>query len=255
MAVNEAMNRMLDRLSEKMETNVGYRGDIHIADYRPLSKRAGVLLVGYSSGLPSINSDDLSKFILRTFDGKAIPDMVTAKLHKLDNAVSVVIKQYQPTKKLEAKKQMVTLASTMFLDTDLGETWEQKEKDGVKFLARLEKEQLDDIVSARRDRMQVKASNLTLASIGSGVPVSFREGDSITYYKDGCRREGQILGIYDSGIKVQAKEGRVHAITVDEILDVNDVSPTEKKKLDKNMRDYYQTIFGEDYAKLLTPDA
>ncbi len=254
MATNEALNRMLDRLSEKMETEIGHRGDMFVADYRPINKRAGVLLVGYSSGLPHVTTDDIKKYVITEFEGKLIPDLATAKLHKESAAVSLVVKQHQRTKKLEAKNDMVAVASTMFLDTEMNDTWEIKDKDGAKFLARLEKEDLDNIIQARRDRMQIKSSNICLASVSGGTPITLREGDVISYYRDDRKDEGVVLGVYANGIKVKTG-GRVHAINIDEVLEVKEVSPSEKKKLDTNIREYFSTIYGDDYAKLLTPGA
>lgn len=252
MPENAAMNRMLDRLSQKMETEVGHRGDMFVADYRPINKKAGILLIGYSSGLPHVTTEDLKKYVIREFDGKLIPDLSTAKLHKESAAASLVVKQHQLTKKLSAKEDMLPVASTMFLDTEMNDTWEVKDKDGTKFLARMEKEDLDGIVQARRDRMQIKSSPVCLASVSRGEILSVREGDVIAYYRDDRKSEGTVMGVYKDGVKVKTGS-RIHAINIDEILEVRQVSPSEKGKLNKQMKEYYSTIYGDEYAKLLTP--
>lgn len=246
-----ARNRMYDRLSEKMSKVVGHRGDMYIADYQPITKKAGKLLIGYAKHLGIISSNDIRAFVIREFEGKALPDLSTARVHKMEGAISLVVKMFQPTKKLEAKEKMLAVAATMFLDQELGDTWEVKDKDGAKFLAKVTKEDLNDIVKARRQRMQIKSSPISLASVDGGIPAELHNGDKVSYYYDNERQTGVILNVAEADVKIKNGD-KVHTVAKNSVLEVNEISPDESKKLDTQLYEYFRTIYGDEYAKLLT---
>lgn len=243
------VEKILAKLEDKMVKDVGYRSDMYVADFISASKSHGKLLIGYDKTLGHVNGDDVRKFVVRNFGGKLIPNMKSCVLHKDDGAVSVIVSMNLPTRKYSDRNKMVAISSTMFLDEELGDAWEVKEVDGTKFLEQVCREDIDAIVTNRRNRMALKGSRLTFASVKDGIPAVLSPGDIISYHYKGEVCEGKVESSDGNVVKVRTKNYPVRVISVTDVIRLVEVNPG---KIKRELYDYYKTIWGPDMAKDLT---
>ncbi len=249
---SEARDRMLENLDRKMSKAVGHRGDMHVADFAPIDPNAGRLLIGYDASLGPIAGSDVTSFVARQFQGQIVPVMATARLHKSVGAVELIINRTVPTRKVEDKSEMMAIASTMFLDQELGDTWEVKSHaDGTKYLARVSKDAIGDIVAERRRRMHVQASTVTFANtLSSGVP-NLTAGDTVRFYADSQLHEGKIKSV-GAEVAIQADAGMFN-VAPEAVTEILQVSQQTNEEIQSYLGEYFADAYGyENYADQLT---
>lgn len=250
----EARGRMLNRLNEKMAKTVGHRGDMHIADFKPVDQNGGHLLIGYEKTLGPIGSNDVTAFVARAFNGQVVPVMATAKQYKAEGAVAVVVHRTVPTRKIEDKAGMLAVANTMFLDQQMGDTWEVKaQPDGTKYLSRVAKDSISDIVGERRRRMSVQASTVTFGNtLSAGVP-NLNNGDQVRFYSDGRLMEGKVRSV-GAEVVISSEHGS-HTVSPEAVVEILQVSPETTKNVQSYLQEYFSEAYGfEDYSEQLTDE-
>jgi flagellar hook-associated protein FlgK len=248
----ESHDRMMRRLNAKMASTVGHRGDMYIADFKTIDQNGGHLLIGYERTIGPVGSNDVIAFVNKTFDGQIVPVMETAKNFKAEACVSVVVHRTVPTRKIEDKDQMLALANTMFLDQALGDTWEVKaQPDGTKYLSRISKDNIHDIVQERRSRMTVQASTMTFGTaLSAGVP-NLNKGDTVKFYDSGKLLEGKVTSV-GAEVKIQSTAGSF-TVMPEAVVEILQVSPETTNTIKSYLKDYFADAYGfEDYAKELT---
>jgi hypothetical protein len=244
---------MLERLSAKMDKNVGHRGDIYLADFQRIDRDGGKLLVGYEKTIGPIGSNDVVAFVTRCFDGQLQPLMQTAKQYKAEGAVSLIVRRTVPTRKIEDSKGMVALANTHFLDQALGDTWEVKaHEDGTEYLARVSHDDITAIVSERRRRMSVQASAVTFGNtLSSGVP-NISPGDEVRFYEGGRLLDGRITRVGEMDVSISAG-GTSYTVAHEAVAEILQASPQTEEKVKSYLNDYFSEAYGfENYADQLT---
>jgi len=247
-----ARSRMLDNLNLKMAQTVGHRGDMHVADFKSIDQNGGHLLIGYERSLGPITSQDVTAFVSRAFSGQLVPVMQTAKQYKAEGCVAVVVHRTVPTRKIEDKNNMLAVANTMFLDQQMGDTWEVKaQPDGTKYLARISKDNIADIVGERRRRMSVHASTVTFGNtLSAGVP-NLNSGDQVRFYDSGQLLEGRVQSVGDE-VKIIAASG-TFSVAPEAVVEILQVSPETLKNIQSHLQEYFTDAYGfENYAKELT---
>jgi flagellar hook-associated protein FlgK len=248
----DARSRMLRRLDEKMSASVGHRGDMHVADFKPIDQNGGHLLIGYEKSLGPVTSQDVTAFLTRSFSGQVVPVMETAKQHRAESCVAIVVHRAIPTRKIGDSQGMVAIANTVFLDQQLGDTWEVKaQPDGTKYLARVARDNIADIVGERRRRMSVQASTATFGNtLSAGVP-NLNTGDQVRFYEGGRLLEGKVQSVGDE-VKITTTAGGF-AVSPEAVVEILQVSPETTKNVQSYLQDYFKDAYGfENYAEQLT---
>jgi len=272
-------NSMLNRLAEKLDKNVGYRGDLATADYIPLDKSNAKLLITYDPYVGKVNADEVRNYILGSYETKIVPCMETLRYHSTENCVAICVKILRETRPYSDRKNMLSIASTLFLDTTMKDTWEvNAHDDGSKYLSRVTDESISDIVAERKRRMHVKASAVTFASLQKkqqereeeikNVPDSLIEaemenaklrralaetqlssnvdnieaGDTVKFYDKGSLFEGVVLKEDAAGVTVKCN-GANFLISKEAIIGLVEKSEVSEKDTQKKLKDY----FGEAY--------
>ncbi len=251
-ALAEARGRMLRKLDARMSKAVGHRGDMFIADFRRVDEDAGHMLVGYEHSIGPIGSNDVTAFISREFQGLVRPIMETAKQHRAEGAVSVLVHRTVPTRKVEDRRGMLAISNTHFLDQQLGDTWEVKSQaDGTKYLARLSTDDISGIVAERRRRMAVQASTMTFANtLSAGVP-NISTGDQVRFYDSGQLLEGKVTAI-GNDVRITASTGN-YTVAPEAVVEIIQASPETRENIKGYLNEYFTDAYGfEQYAGELT---
>lgn len=249
----EARDRMLTRLSAKMDKVVGHRGDLYIADFSRIDADGGKLLLGYERSVGPVGANDVVAFVSRCFDGQLQPLMESAKQHRAEGAVSLVVKRTVPTRKVEDRKQMLAISNTHFLDQQLGDTWEVKaQEDGTKYLARVSRDDIGAIVKERRRRMSVQASTCTFANtLSAGVP-NLARGDEVRFYEGGRMLDGKVTRVGAADVSISAG-GTSYTVAHEAVAEILQASPQTQENVRSYLQDYFADAYGfEQYADQLT---
>lgn len=249
-------HRMLTRLRSKVHSKVGHRVDLYLGDYRSINNTTAQLLVGYDNrfGIPSGN--EISDFMVKNFSGKVVPQMATAKVHKDVEAVSIVAEIYRPTRRLEESQSMVAVASTLYVDKDMGETWEVMGDEDTKYLARVMKDDISSILQERRNRMQSQFSGrVTLANALSAGINQVDQGALVRFYWNGTVLQGEVTQVQESGIKINAEDGGSFTVPREAVTEVLRYSDKTESNLKNSLSQYFSDAYGfEDYGQQIARD-
>lgn len=244
--------RIYDRVLASYAT--GVRGDLDIADFQKLDNVTAHLLIEFEPSIGRPKADDIERYFGKMFEGKIQPIMTSASIKT--NCVSILAQISVPTRPFEDStdkaKMTPIMAGLMYLDNQLQDVWQVKQdQEGKKVLAKEAKENIDQIIAARRNRMFVtKSSNVSLASVAAAkdlLPV----GCTVKAWHQGKLQNVEITAKTSGGFKVKDEAGKEAVIAKEGIIDLQKMAeeaPNEDAKLQK----YFEQAYGDkNYAKQL----
>jgi hypothetical protein len=249
-------HRMLARLRGKMKSKVGHRADVFLGDYRCINQTTAQTLIGYDDrfGIPTGN--DISEFMVKAFQGQVVPQMATAKVHADIEAVSVVAEIYRPTRRLEENNTMVAVASTLYVDSDMGETWEVMGDEETKYLARVMKDDIGAILQERRNRMTSQFSGkVCLANALSAGINQVEAGALVRFYWNGSVMQGEVTQVQEAGVKINSEDGGTFTVAREAVVEILRFSDKMESNLKETLGDYFEKAYGfEDYGQQIARD-
>ena len=246
------VGRMYDKVIAGYAT--GVRGDLSIADFQKLDAVSAHVLLEFEPKLGKPSGVDVERYFAKVFEGQIVPVMSSCSIKP--QAISVIAQlavSTRPIEDAENKSAMTpVMAGMMYLDNKLQDAWEVKEgQDGKKLLARVSKENIDQIIAARRNRMFVTDTpNISLASLAVAKDW-LGKGDVVKAYRQGQVVQATIQETIRGGYKVSI-DGKDTVLAKESVMDVMqmaaDKAPNESAKLIK----YFEEAFGsKEYAKQL----
>ena len=248
--------RMLARLRGKMASKVGHRVDLYLGDYRSINQTTAQTLIGYDDRFGVPTGNDISEFMVKSFSGQVVPQMATAKVHADIEAVSIVAEIYRPTRRMEDSATMVTVANTLYVDSDMGETWEVMGDESTKYLARVMKDDIGAILQERRNRMTSQFSGkVCLANALSAGINQAEAGALVRFYWNGSILQGEVTQVQESGIKINAEDGGSFTVPRESITEVLRFSDKMESNLKETLGDYFAEAYGfKDYGQQIARD-
>lgn len=236
----------------------GYRGDLYISDYRPIDHKSAQLLVAYSSAFGMPNVDDVLNYVLKFSDGKMIPATETLKVFEKHHCTSVIAMLHTQTRPLsDSEKMCAVVQGGLYIDAEIPSTWEVVERDGTKYLARVEKEDIATIIKSRKGRMQMRSgSNMTFAQLSANYAVAAapQVDDTVKFLNREKIWEGKIQKMTSTQATIKVGETLME-IEPKAIFEVTMLGAKAKGAVDKKVLEYYRKIYGDDYVRKLFPNA
>jgi len=248
--------RMLSRMRDKMSSKVGHRADIYLGDYRTINQITAQILIGYDERFGVPTGNHLSEFMVKSFEGKIVPQMATAKVHKDIEAVSVVAEIYRPTRRMDESENMTCIASTLYVDSDMGETWEVMGDEEAKYLARVMKDDIGAILQERRNRMTSQyTGKVCLANALSAGINQVEDGALVRFYWNGKVLQGEVTQVQEHGVKINAEDGGSFTVPREAVTEILRWSSKTESNLKDSLGRYFSEAYGfEDYGQQLTRD-
>lgn len=239
-------------LLSKLEKNMPYRTDMYLADHLPISSDTAKILIGYNNQLGNLTKKDVEEFILASFDGKLTPDSTTIRGYTKNGAVSIIVSRYTASLPIDEKKSMIALSHNLYVDQKIQDTWEVRSNESGKYLSRVAKDDIDEIVKQRRKIMNVQARTVTFSNVGSSVN-NVSEGSNITFYYGGTTHVGIVAHV--DGEQVIAKsDGKTYKFNSVAIVRVNELSESDRTKVKNKLKDYFSQVYGPKYAAEMTKE-
>ncbi len=248
--------RMLSRIREKMTSKVGHRVDLYLGDFRSINQITAQILLGYDDRFGVPTGNHISEFMVKSFEGKVVPQMATAKVHKDIEAVSVVAEIYRPTRRMEDSENMTCIASTLYVDSDMGETWEVIGDETTKFLARIMKDDIGAILNERRKRMTSQfTGKVCLANALSAGINQVEDGALVRFYWNGKVLQGEVTQVQENGIKINADDGGAFTVPREAVVEVLRWSDKTESNLKAQLGQYFSEAYGfKDYGQQIARD-
>lgn len=251
-------SRMMAKIDEQLNEAYGGRADLFISDVQSLDRDSCYALINYAQGLPAPTTDHVVEFIGREFGGKVRPVLETARSFVDHNSVLVMLAKYQPTRKIDDVANMHSvIAGARYLDVEMKDTWDvSTTPDGVKYLRRVNDDDVSRMVSERKQRMAVAGvAELTVAkALGSGA-CNADTGDIVRCYYQGSVYSDCEVKSVQADNRLTIKIPNVGNVTVarEAIVEVQAISKGKAGELKSKLSEYYKKALPDaGYAKDLT---
>jgi hypothetical protein len=237
--------RVYDRIVASYAT--GIRGDLDIADFQKLDGITAHVLVEFEPNIGKPSSDDVERYFHKMFEGRIVPIMSSMSVKPL--CVSILAQANIPTRPIEdtqdATKMTAVVAGLMYLDNDLQQVWNVKEDgEGKKVLAKESKENIEQIIAARRNRMFVtKTPNVSLASVAS-VRELLTAGCTVKAWHEGKVQALEIVEPVKGGFKVKTEAGKEAVVAKEGVIDLQKMAADAPKE-DAALIKYYSEAYGD----------
>ena len=246
------IDRVYNRVVASFAT--GVRGDIVIADFQKLDSNSAHVLLEYTPKLGRPSGDDIERYFAKTFEGKIVPVMASCAIKP--QSISIVAKMNVPVRAFEdaqdKSKMTPVIAGMMYLDNQLGDHWEVKEEEGKKILSKTSKENIDQIIATRRNRMFItKTPSVSLASLAE-VKDFLGKGDIVKAYHKGHIIAAEITSSVKGGFKVKTEAGKEMTVAKEQILDLMKQQYEDMKDESAKLVKYFEEAYGsKQYANQL----
>lgn len=235
-------------LASKQKNELGYRGDMYFADALPLNRAEAKVMIGYDRNLGRPSLSQIGSYVTAKFQGEVDPKLASVRYHEtgLQHAVTVAACLVSKRLPLEHKESMSALSSTMFLDTELQESWQIKADGGSEYLECLRDEDISGILKAARGKHVISAS-CNFANIATGS-VEYNTGDTVEFIGDGILRVGVVKSKGDRKATISSDD---QSFMVDEqaVIKVVELSPKSAEAQRRTEYEFYKKVYGDKYAR------
>lgn len=226
-----------------------HRHDLFVADNRKIASDTQRMLVGWSSMTEMPAVEALENFVLGQFNGMVKMEHASLRFFPDECCASVVVAWMSPTRRIEDAKKMARVAPDRYLEQGTKQIWEvRKAEDGTPFLVRKTDEDLDTLLSQRRQKAAsthkgVTASFATLKHAGY---LAVDEGDTIRFQHKGLTKVGRVERFDGDDVFVLAGEEKCK-VAAPSIVEVVQKDPKTIQDYKAKSRAYFSKIFPAAY--------
>ena len=114
--------KIFERFQRNKAVQVGYRADLHLADFQKITNRSAKVLIGYNPTLGNPTSRSMVDFVHASVDERLFPLTDTAMAYPEQHAISVVLVKQPHTRKLDERESMYAMVEdAQYVDTRTAE--------------------------------------------------------------------------------------------------------------------------------------
>lgn len=250
MKFNEArLNAKFNKRMANVAKETGKtRFDLCLWDHQIASSRTARVLVGFNPELGIPKRADIDRFVVANFNGQVRTMLETVELHPQDNVITATvfkIPQVLPEDHATKNMGMIKIGSSQWQDEN-DAIWELREKDGARFLARLEAENLDELLKSKEKETRTASYHKRprLANLQTVGVTTIDVGDKVAFTHQGSVLEGEIISIIGEHVKVAAN-GKDIDISKPAIMNVVEAADKDKKMSDAELIDFFTRAYGD----------
>jgi hypothetical protein len=228
-----------------------HRHDLFVSDHQEIASDTQRMLVGWSSmtEMPAIEA--LENFVLGQFNGSVKMEHASLRFFPDERCASLVVSWQAPTRRIEDAKKMARVAPDRYLEQGSKQIWEvRKAEDGTPFLVRKTEENLDTLLSQRRQKAtkaSAKGVSASFATLKHAGYLAVDEGDTVRFTHKGLSKMGRIQR-FDSDDNVFIKSGEeMCKVAAPAITEVVQKDPKTIQDYKSKSRAYFSKIFPASY--------
>lgn len=236
--------RIADSSSDSLDQNP--RFDLILWDHEISGPHAASVLIGFNQNLGVPKKSDIDQWIIKTTNAqmRIVPESV--RLHPEEALIVAEVVKIPQKRPLEHKASMIAVTAGTFMD-EKEALWEiRKSQDGNKYLARIEREDIDALLKEREK--QTKAASVAarpkLAHLREAGIVDVSIGDHVVFLKNGKTYHGKVKSINGDKVKIALSDKEEEAMKAD-ILDVRETTEEFKKSQREKLIDFFARAYGD----------
>jgi hypothetical protein len=253
------MGRLSARFKERMASTNANRSentarfDLKLWDHATAGPHQAKLLIGFSGDMGIPTRSDIAQFVMGGFNGQLRTVMESIRHHNMDgNLITASVVKIPEVLPAEYTASMAPTGPGTFMDQK-EQIWELRKTDDGTFLARLEKENIDELLNLKEQQSRTAAvhhrpriANLTTAGITDP-----NVGDHVSVLFEGGMQYGKVTKVGEKNVTVNLN-GNLVQLQKSAIVEVQEISPASQKEHDKFLVDFFTRAYGDEgFAKKL----
>jgi|MudIll2142460700_1097286.scaffolds.fasta_scaffold00049_6 ribosomal protein L27 len=210
------------------------------------------ILVAYNALNGEPTAEQIKSFVWASFGGKVAPLIDTARLHKHDQCVDMLVELLRPTAALdESKKMTQVIKDASFVDPE-GKIWDVRTADdGTKYLARRSDDDLDAILAERMKFLNRTATLPKLHTLKEAGYATASPGDTVEFYRGTALARGKITAMGNDNTVTVDVGGTVVKIPRESIHRVVQHSEVFEREKRQSLQSYFSKYLGDELASKL----
>lgn len=228
------------------------RSDMYVADVQAIDNTKCKVLVAYKATEAAPTLAQLEDFFDRTFSNRVVAQTSSAQVHADTGAISVLATLNVPTRAYSDINDLVRISSNTFMDEKTQNLWQVVDTGSVKYLSRQGKEDISEIVEARRAKNVSRAASFS--QVKTAAPIALA-GDQVKFMSaQNVILMGEVSSISDVKAVIKAN-GASHSVDRHSILQIVERGGSNLKSHKMDLNDYFTKAFGDaGFAKELTKE-
>ncbi len=248
------------RFAERQALASASRADLRLTDFRAINGGSAYkIAVSFDKNLPQPSPKDVRSFVTQITKGGLIPKMATARAHTegRHHGISLIASPQRLIRKIEHKKNLKeVIANTMFLDTEMNETWKvQTDDNGKKYLECTRQEDIEKLLKVATASATNKVDGLRLGSTVVGGASLPEKGDVVKFYSSNAQRTGSVTKIKGDEVYIAEDDGNTHIVSVNSIIDILKKNAKSEQEALNETASFYATYLPKDFVRELFPGA
>jgi len=242
---NDIAARLSQRLTARVAGTRSGRFDLKLTDYEVSSPIEARIMVAYSKEMGFPKRAEIDEWATSSFNGNVRLVLETLRNYPELNVVTAFVGKNRTYRPLTASKGMMVVGKAKFLDSDKT-VWEvTTTRDGERFLARAEKDDLEEILKLRmtKERTATVHHRLRLADLVTAGIHNLDPGDRVRFSYEGILQQGGVSTVGKDNVTIKANG---QSLTVDRLAVVDVYEKSQKSKAEQDA--YLKKIFTEMYG-------
>jgi len=251
---NDIAARLSERLQQRVASTRSGRFDLKLADYAITSPHEARVMVAFTSEMGQPKRSELDQWVTSSFNGNVSLTLETLRLYPDLNVVTAFVRKNRRYRPLEDTKKyrMASVGKNQYMD-DEKVIWEVMSNGDERFLARAEKDDLEEIMRVRlsRERTASMHHRLRLSDIVTAGINSLESGDRVSFSYEGILQQGEVSNVGKDTVTIKAN-GK--SVTVDRlaVVDVTEKAPKAQAEQKRFLEDFFTRAYGDKaFAKEL----
>lgn len=240
--------RLQTRLAEKSSNPGGTvdRFDLKLWQHRISGPHDARVLIGFSPSLGIPTKTDLDDWIIKqsSVQMRLVPESV--RIHHSQNLITATVIKIPQVRPMEHAASMLAVSANTLMD-EKEALWEvRKTEDGNSFLARVEREDIDAILSAREKETRTAsvANRPTFEALTDAGILDPEVGDHVSFMYKGAVYRGKVTDRHNDKVKVALSDKEVEVMTPD-ILDVKETTEEFKNEHKQRLINIFTQMYGD----------
>lgn len=242
---NDIATRFGKKMSERVAATRSGRFDLKLYDYKVTTPYEARILVAYSNNLGTPKRSEIDEWATTSFNGNAVVDLKTLRNYPDHNVITAFVRKVRRMRPLSDHTKMITTGNARYMDDDKT-IWEVMTRDGQRYLARAEKDDLEEILRIRQTQERtasihhrIRLRDLVTAGIHDLEP-----GDHVRFSYDGILQQGEVSKVGKENVTIKAN-GKSLTVDTMSVVDVVEKSPKAKAEQDKFLREFFEKAYGD----------
>jgi hypothetical protein len=243
---DDIASRFSERITKRVAGTRSGRFDLKLSDWEITGAHEARIMVAYSKEIGFPKRSELDSWTTSSLNGNVSLVLETLRNYPDYNVVTAFVKTNRRKRPVQHTAGMIAVGKDSYMD-DEKTVWEVlTSRDGDRYLARAESDNLSEILSLRQSQERTASVHhrLRLSDLVTAGVHSLEPGDRVRFHHEGIIQQGEVGKVGNENVTVKSN-GKSLTVDTLNILDVYEKAPKAKAEQRKFLVDFFTRAYGD----------